>query len=472
MYSLLTKVLKYSILFFSFPFFIFADNLTSSHQPSIIFVFPFIILLCMIATGPLLYAHFWHKNYPKIALFLGSVVVFYYIFCLNNYLPPIEALAEYIQFIVFVGALYTISGSILVQVNLVTTPFANMILLLIGAFLSNFIGTTGASMLLIKPYIRLNQKRIQPYHILFFIFMVSNVGGALTPIGDAPLFLGFLKGVPFFWTLTHNFFPWLIALSLLALIFYFFDKSNTQKNISKIPSPNSKKKSLVIRGKQNFFFLLIVIFAIFLDPNIFPSIPSIHYYGHHFSFIREIIILLTAFFAYRLAHPSILKENQFNFEPIKEVSFIFIGIFFTMIPALELISIFAQSATGKNLINHHTLYWSTGSLSAFLDNAPTYLNCLAASMAAKGSTIQDVQAVKNYAQGYFLDSIIHLKAIAISSVFFGAMTYIGNAPNFMVKAIAEQSGIQMPSFFGYIFRYSIIILFPILFLVWLCFFYY
>ncbi len=463
------SVLRYLLPCFSFVLPLFANNTHKIATP-LWLTTPFILLLLMIATGPLLYAHFWHKHYPKVAIILGLFVASYYIFVLHAWTPPIEALAEYIQFIVLIAALYIISGGILLHVNTVATPRVNIILLLIGALLSNFIGTTGASMLLIKPYIRLNKKHIKPYHIVFFIFMVSNVGGALTPIGDPPLFLGFLKGVPFFWTLTHNFLPWLFTLSALALVFYFFDKKNKAKHAAIAQSSTSSSTSIVIKGKSNFIFLLIVIVAVFLDPNIFSQIPAIHYHGHHFSFLRECILLFTAFLAYFYAQPEVLKENQFSFEPIKEVVFIFIGIFFTMIPALALVSTFAQSDAGKSLINFHTLYWGTGMLSAVLDNAPTYLNCLAASMATDGSSIHDMVAVKNYARGIFPHAIPNLEAISLAAVFFGAMTYIGNGPNFMVKAIAEQSGVGMPSFFGYIFRYSLVVLLPILFLVWLLFF--
>ena len=189
-------------------------------------IIPFVLLLLMIATGPLFYEHFWHKNYPLIAVILAAIVVSYYLFGLHNQHGPVHALAEYVQFIALLSGLYIASGGIMIQVDKEAKPMTNVVILLIGAVIANVIGTTGASMLLIRPFIRLNKNRIKPYHIVFFIFVVSNVGGSLTPIGDPPLFLGFLKGIPFFWTLTNNFVPWLIAVIALVVTFYFFDKGN------------------------------------------------------------------------------------------------------------------------------------------------------------------------------------------------------------------------------------------------------
>tara|TARA_R100000365_G_C2748670_1_gene81132 strand:- start:11414 stop:12100 length:687 start_codon:yes stop_codon:yes gene_type:complete len=223
-------------------------------------------------------------------------------------------------------------------------------------------------------------------------------------------------------------------------------------------------------GLKNFGWLFIVICSVFLDPNVLDWVPAIHYDGQKFSFLREIIMLSVAFLSYRFADQRAIKGNEFNFEPIREVAFIFIGIFGTMMPALELVGDFAKSPEGAELITHNTLYWGTGILSGFLDNAPTYLNFLAAAMASEGASINNIQEVRQFAADGYPDSSFQLMAIAIASVFFGAMTYIGNGPNFMVKSIAEQSGIKMPSFFGYIIRFSLPILLPILFLVWLVFF--
>lgn len=439
------------------------------HAPPAWTVIPFVLLLGMIATGPLFYEHFWHKNYPIIAVVLACVVVLYYLFVLRDTHAPVHALAEYVQFIALLSSLYIASGGIMIKVDKQATPLANITLLLIGAVVSNFIGTTGASMLLIRPFIRLNKGRIQPYHIIFFIFMVSNIGGALTPIGDPPLFLGFLKGVPFEWTLVNNILPWAFALAVLTAVFYFFDKRNKDLDyIDEVPV-YTNKTSLI--GTKNFFWLGIIIISVFIDPNVIEGVPAIEYDGMKFSFIRELIMFGVGFLSFRFANKDAINGNEFNFEPIREVAFIFIGIFGTMMPALALVSEFAQSETGSALIGANSLYWGTGILSGFLDNAPTYLNFVAAAMASQGGNINVITDVQAYAAGGTYDnSVINLTAIAVGAVFFGAMTYIGNGPNFMVKSIAEQTGIHMPSFFGYILRYSIPILIPIFILVWLIFF--
>ena len=210
----------------------------------------------------------------------------------------------------------------------------------------------------------------------------------------------------------------------------------------------------------------------FLDPNVFDWVPAIHYDGQKFSFLREIIMLSVSFLSYKTANKELLKLNDFSFEPIKEVAFIFIGIFGTMMPALELVGNFAKSPEGAALITHNTLYWGTGLLSGVLDNAPTYLNFLAAAMASVGADINNISSVGQFAADGFPDSSLMLRAISVAAVFFGAMTYIGNGPNFMVKSIAEQVGIKMPSFFGYIIRFSVPILIPLFILVWLVFFYF
>lgn len=433
-------------------------------------VIPFVTLLLMIATGPLFYEHFWHHNYPKIAVGLAVLVVGYYLFVLNNVHQPVHALAEYVQFIALLASLYVASGGILIDIDKKSTPMANVTLLLIGAAISNLIGTTGASMLLIRPFIRLNKNNIQAYHIIFFIFMVSNIGGSLTPIGDPPLFLGFLKGVPFFWTLEHNWPAWVLALVILAVVFYFVDKRFGKANNDDLAHEEVYSNKFSLIGRKNFLWLLIIIISVFLDPNVLDWVPAIYYDGMKFSFIRETIMLSVAFLSYRFADQKALKGNEFNFEPIREVAFIFVGIFGTMMPALELVGNFAQSPEGSAVINHNTLYWGTGILSGFLDNAPTYLNFLAAAMASQGADINNIQHVKDFAFDRYLDSSFELLAISIASVFFGAMTYIGNGPNFMVKSIAEQNGIKMPSFFGYMIRFSLPILLPILFIIWLVFF--
>lgn len=440
-----------------------AEETHGAHKkPPVWAVFPFILLLLMIATGPLFYAQFWHKYYPHIAVVLAMVVVLFYLLFLHNYHQPVHSLSEYVSFIALVGSLYIASGGILISVDREGTTMANIVLLLIGSVLANFISTTGASMLLIRPYIRLNQHRIRPFHIVFFIFMVSNIGGALTPIGDPPLFLGYLKGVPFFWTVKHVWVHWLFGIAILSVIFYFFDKRNLKKAG---PSPNQSKGKIRITGKKNFVWLLLIILSVFLDPNVFSWVPAINYEGSQISFLRESIMLIVAIFSYKFADQGSLKGNEFNFEPIREVGFLFVGIFGTMMPALELVGDFAHGS-GRELVNSNTLYWFTGILSSVLDNAPTYLNFLAAAMAKFGFSINIPQEVVAFSA----QNAMELIAVSVSAVFFGAFTYIGNAPNFMVKSIAEQVGISMPSFFGYVVRFSIPLLLPVLLLTFLVFF--
>ncbi len=457
-----------------------ASDLTSSdtgevteehHSPAMWSVIPFALLLIMIATGPLFYEHFWHQQYPKVAIALAAIVVGYYLFGLHNHHGPVHAMFEYIQFIALLTGLFVASGGVMIIVDKKAAPLTNVLLLAFGAIIANIIGTTGASMLLIRPFIRLNKNRIKAYHIIFFIFIISNIGGSLTPIGDPPLFLGFLKGIPFFWTFTHNLLPWVVAILILLLIFFFMDRANKADFSFGEPIPDPTGR-IALRGSRNFIWLAVVVGAVFLDPNVFPWIPGINYEGQKFSYIREIIMLAAAYLSYRFADKQALNGNDFSFEPIREVAFIFVGIFGTMMPALELVGNFAQSKEGIELITHNTLYWGTGLLSGFLDNAPTYVNFLTAGMAADGGSINKVADVIQYSNNGFANSALELKAISIAAVFFGAMTYIGNGPNFMVKSIAEQVGIKMPSFFGYIIRFSIPFLVPLLVIIWLIFFYF
>lgn len=434
-------------------------------------VIPFVVLLLMIATGPLFYEHFWHKSYPVISVSLAVLVVAYYLFGLHNTHAPVHATAEYIQFIALLSGLFIASGGIMINVDKGVKPSINVILLLVGAVVANIIGTTGASMLLIRPFIRLNRNRIKAYHIIFFIFMVSNIGGSLTPIGDPPLFLGFLKGVPFFWTLTFNFIPWVFALVVLSIVFYLIDRTN-KADYSFGEDTEVPTGKISVIGTRNFGWLTVIVGSVFLDPNVLDWVPAIHYDGQKFSYCREIIMLTCGFLSYKMANKEALKGNDFNFEPIREVAFIFIGIFGTMMPALEIVGNYAKSDAGAQMITHNTLYWGTGALSGFLDNAPTYINFLTAAMASQGASINNLQEVVSYSNGGYANSELSLMAISIAAVFFGAMTYIGNGPNFMVKSIAEQVGIKMPSFFGYIIRFSIPILIPLFIVVWLIFFYF
>ncbi|MEM1271853.1 MAG: sodium:proton antiporter [Bacteroidota bacterium] len=430
-------------------------------------VIPFVVLLLLIATGPLFFAHHWHHHYPKYAVALGTITGLYYIFVLHSATPVMHAAEEYFSFIALLASLYIASGGILIRMNKKGTPIVNAALLLFGALISNVIGTTGASMLLIRPYMRLNEGRIRPYHIVFFIFTVSNVGGALTPIGDPPLFLGFLRGVPFFWTLVHVWYIWLPTILLIVLVFYFVDRRNQQTSSREL-EPGAP--SFQITGKKNFAWLALVVICVFIDPNVLAFVPELHFGSVHLPFgIREIIMFAICFLSYRLASQEALRGNDFNFEPIKEVGYLFIGIFLTMQPALELIGGYARE--NADALGVSTFYWGTGILSGILDNAPTYVSFLSAAMGKFGLSVNELSDVAAFAAGSSDPStIIYLEAISVAAVFFGALTYIGNGPNFMVKAIAESAGVECPSFFGYMVRYALTILIPIYFVVWVIWF--
>jgi Na+/H+ antiporter NhaD/arsenite permease-like protein len=464
-----------------------ADSHGEDHPPPPFWlVIPFGVLLLMIATGPLFYPHFWHHYYPHVAVGLGALVAAIYVFLLHDTLPLVHAAEEYFSFIALLGALFVASGTILIRTDYAGTPTTNAALLLIGAVLSNFIGTTGASMLLIRPYMRLNAGRIKAYHIVFFIFIVSNVGGALTPIGDPPLFLGFLRGVPFFWTVTSVWYIWIPTLLAITAVFYVIDSRNKLESRREFmeaagadvePGEGEGKvfpveevhtrKHIDITGKAGFGWLAVVIAAVFIDPNIFGWVPDLHEIAHLPFGIREVIMLGVCVAAYKTAKPEALKGNDFNFEPIREVGFLFIGIFLTMQPALTLIGQWAQ--TNADTIGVTTFYFGTGILSGVLDNAPTYVSFLSAAMGKFGLDVNVPTLVNEFAVGS-IETAFYLQAISVAAVFFGALTYIGNGPNFMVKAIAESAEVETPSFVAYVVKYSIPVLIPIYIVVWLVFY--
>jgi len=430
----------------------------TSHQlPDTFMVIPFIVLLAMIATGPIMYQHFWEHHYPKIALFLGAITASYYLLVLQDTHSLLHTAAEYFSFIALLASLFYASGGIMIKVDKKATPLLNVIILFFGAVIANVIGTTGASMLLIRPFIKVNEKRIKPYLVVFFIFLVSNIGGALTPIGDPPLFLGFLKGIDFFWFIEHIWYIWLPTVTLLLIIFYFFDIGNKAGE-----DDTEYSGKIEFKGKKNLIYLAIILIAVFIDPNVMSWVPNLSPFPIG---IREIIQFSVVLFAIKTSDESILKYNEFDVEPIREVAFLFIGIFATMIPALQLIS-HEANVMGDSL-TPGLFFWSTGSLSGVLDNAPTYLNFLSAALGKFGLDLNNPADVKEFVNMDY----IYLQAISVAAVFFGAMTYIGNGPNFMVKSIVESAGIRMPSFFSYIIKYSLPILVPVFILVWLVFYY-
>ena len=471
MKSIFKYKILFVILFLIFTSVAFSANVSSdslavtteqashSELPSPYMVIPFVVLLVAIATGPLFYKHFWEKNYPAIAIVLGIITTIYYLVFLNDYHSILHSLTEYVSFIALLSSLFVASGGIFIKVDRKATPFINVLFLLFGAVIANIIGTTGASMLLIRPFIKMNKDRIRPYHVIFFIFIISNIGGGLTPIGDPPLFVGFLRGVPFFWVIQNVWYIWIPMIILVLGAFFLFDFVNSRKDENPVNSDFTGK--IEFKGAKNLLYLLIIIIAVFIDPGIFSWVPSLAPLPFG---IREIIMFAVVFLSFKTASQEALKANEFDFEPIKEVAYLFIGIFITMVPALQLIAKEAQ--VNHDLLNQGTFYWATGTLSSFLDNTPTYLNFLSAAMGKYALNVD----LKTHVQEFVIQDDVYLKAISVSAVFFGAMTYIGNGPNFMVKSICERAGIEMPSFLTYMVKYSIPILIPLFFIIFLMFF--
>jgi Na+/H+ antiporter NhaD/arsenite permease-like protein len=416
-----------------------------------VLVLPFVLLLLLIATMPLTpekVKHMWERFYPHIALGLGlAVAAYYYVMIPGGETGIAHTLTDYFSFICLIGSLFVVSGGVHIHIKGEGTPFFNMMFLAFGAIVANLIGTTGASMLLIRPWIRMNQYRFTPFHVVFFIFVVSNCGGALTPIGDPPLFLGYLNGVPFFWLFKHAVFPWLTCLGLILTTFYFFDRWSFNKVDDSLPHDFKGTGQWYLHGGVNLVFLAIIIAAVFLPEKFFA---------------REIVMISAAFTSFLLTPREVHEENKFNFAPLKEVAWLFVGIFLTMMPALDYLG---QHGKDFGIAEPLHYYFATGSLSSVLDNAPTYLNFLklAQSTLIPGSAAAAegpgaVHHLLNYHPSFII-------TVSLGAVFFGAMTYIGNGPNFMVKSIAENAGVQAPSFFGYIFKYSLPVLLPILVLV-------
>lgn len=421
-------------------------------------IVPFGLLLMMIAVMPLTPArvkHFWEHYYPHIAIALGAAVAAYYLASIPGGGGILAHTAhEYFSFIVLIGSLFVVCGGIHLRVRGDATPLVNAVFLAVGAVAANFIGTTGASMVLIRPWIRMNKGRIGAYHIVFFIFAVSNIGGALTPIGDPPLFLGFLRGVPFFWLVERVMMPWLLTLGLVLAAFYFSDaRAFARMPRRRQQAAAQEPETWRFDGLVNVLFLFAIIGAVFLPAQYF---------------LREAVMLGAAAGGYFFTAPKVHQENAFTFAPIKEVAFLFAGIFATMMPALGYLE---QHGVEFGFTQPLQYYFASGSLSAALDNAPTYVNFLQlAQTTAMAENPEAFAGVSGAAAVKVLltEKPLFVVAVSLGSVFFGAMTYIGNGPNFMVKSIAQDAGVECPSFFGYVFRYSLPILLPILALVgWL-----
>ncbi len=438
-------------------------SLTVGHQLGYWTLVPFILMLLSIALLPLFAGHWFERNRNKayVAFILGAPTVIYLLaaFGQDGLSLTWHAGKEYIQFIVLLFALFTISGGIHLTGNSVATPRHNLTYLGVGAVLANLIGTMGASMVLVRPLLRANSERKYARHtVIFFIFAVSNCGGLLTPLGDPPLFLGFLRGVPFTWTL--RLWPqWLLTVGLILLVYaiwecwIYYRKEPKEALIRDVEDFVPMR----LKGWVNFIPLALVIVAVLFSKELAEAGETIH-----FPFIREVILVGLAVLSHKRGPRGPRVCNNFCWPPFIEVAVLFAGIFATMAPALALLE---AHGAAIGLTAPWQYMWTTGVLSAFLDNAPTYLTFTAVAMGEvnqNGLVAHSVGDLITYAPSW-------LAAISCGAVFFGAATYIGNAPNFTVKCIAERSGIKMPSFFGYL-GYSCAVLLPIFALVTVIFF--
>ncbi len=460
---------------------------------------PFGVLLAAIALAPLFFAGWWGRHYQKVALALGLIVIVYYLVFLRAGPHVWHTATEYISFICLVGSLFVISGGIHINVKGEATPRVNVLFLVIGALVSNVLGTTGASMLLIRPWLRMNKYRLTGHHVLFFIFVVSNVGGSLTPVGDPPLFLGYLKGVPFWWVARNCWPMWLTGVGILLAMFFIVDTVNFKRAPRRIRELETAHEEWRFMGLANLLYLGIVLGAVFIN---------------HPPFLREFVMVGAACASYFTTQKHIHESNDFNFSPIKEVAILFAAIFATMLPALDWLQ---ANAAHLGQPGPGLFFWGSGALSSVLDNAPTYLSFLSAevgafispettgaivayvkahggnlgALASSGHPEQICQAIGalqlahpvELASGKIIQDHVQmaillsqplyvkcLQAISVGSVFFGANTYIGNGPNFMVKAIADQQKAHTPSFLGYVFKYTLPYMIPMLLIEWWLFF--
>jgi Na+/H+ antiporter NhaD/arsenite permease-like protein len=417
---------------------------------------PFAALLAAIALAPLFFADWWGKNFGKVSAALAAVALVYYFGFLHAHVRVLGTAVEYFSFIAFIGSLYVISGGIHITVKGEATAGVNVAFLAIGALLANVLGTTGASMLLIRPWLRMNKYRLTGHHVIFFIFLVSNVGGCLTPIGDPPLFLGYLKGVPFWWVVKNCWPMWATGVVLLLAAFYVVDRKNFLRAPKTVRETETAHEHWRFEGLANLGFLAVVLGAVFIKRPMF---------------LRELLMIAAAAGSWFTTNKNVHESNHFNFHPLREIAILFAGIFATMMPALDWLQTHASAlgAAGPGLF-----FWGSGTLSSFLDNAPTYLSFLSTAVGTFAPSHATAMSLNEQQQ---MALLLHdpafcacLKAVSVGSVFFGANTYIGNGPNFMVKAIADHQKAHTPSFVGYILRFTLPFMLPMLFAVWLIFF--
>ena len=428
---------------------------------SLFWAIPFVGILLSIALCPLFLARLWHHHYGKIVLvwsllFLGSALFSFGLFTTIQ-LTAHAIIEEYIPFILLLLALFTVSGGILIKSDKISTPKSNVLLLAIGVVLASIMGTTGAAMLMIRPILRANRQRHHSVHtVIFFIFLVANIGGGLTPLGDPPLFIGFLKGVDFFWTVKQMLLPVILTSGLLLIIYYVIDRYYYCKQYGNITLSHSSE-AVKLYGLKNIGLLVAIIASVLLSGIWHPAI-NFTLLGSQVelqNLVRDGLFIAITIISILITPKQVRAGNEFNWDPIKEVAKLFIGIFITIVPVLAILragndgalSSVVSLVTSEQAKPINSMYfWLSGSLSGFLDNAPTYLVFF--NLASGNATT----LMTTYA-----DTLL---AISMGSVFMGALSYIGNAPNFMVKSIATQHKINMPSFFGYM-KWSIGILIPI-----------
>lgn len=434
---------------------------------------PFALMLLSIALLPLLLPEFWHHHFGKISAFWAAslgipFLIIYKGTALYEILHII--LADYVPFIILLWSLYTVSGGILLRGTLRGTPIVNAAILLIGSLLASWMGTTGAAMLMIRPFLRANSHRKnRTFMVVFFIFLVANVGGSLTPLGDPPLFLGFLHGVSFFWT--FNILPHMLVVTVILLVVYFFlDSYFYRKEGITAPPQDGVKEPLKLEGVYNFLFLAGIVFAVLMSGMV--DWGHVNVFGVHRAsqdWIRDGLLIVMGILSLLFTPSSLREDNNFSWFPIVEVAYLFIGIFITMVPCLLILKAGSNGALAfliEGVTRPVHYFWVTGALSAFLDNAPTYLTFFNTAIGSFYAEMTEAQAVPLL----MTENAIYLKAISAGAVFFGACSYIGNAPNFMVRSISEEAGTPMPSFFGYILKYSLVFLVPCFIVITLIFF--
>ncbi|MGA9753009.1 MAG: sodium:proton antiporter [Acidobacteriota bacterium] len=437
-------------------------------------ILPFAGILLSIALFPLMAPHFWHRHYPKVSLFWALVfgVPFLLVYRMSAWHEVLHIyLVDYVPFIILLWGLFAVSGGLVLRGTMAGTPKVNTLFLLIGTVIASWTGTTGAAMLLIRPLLRANAARHHKAHVVvFFIFLVANIGGSLTPLGDPPLFLGFLHGVPFFWTL--RLLPMMGAASVVLLaVFYGIDRYYFRKEPDEVHRKEETAQTpLRLDGWHNLFYLAGILGAVLLSGFWHGGVLDV--LGVHLEvqdLVRDAIIVAMALLSVWTTPGRLRKDNGFTWEPIREVALLFAGIFATIIPALAILKA-GESGHMAFLVasvrEPWEYFWAAGGLSSFLDNAPTYLTFFNMQLGRFYPGLPESQAVVQLIQTHAR----FLEAVATGAVFMGANTYIGNAPNFMVRSIAEEAGVDMPSFFGYLFKWAVPILLPLFVLISLIFF--